>query len=514
MAFLRRKPRRPKMTGEPFNEGIYHRPPAGLSFFKTGVLALILILILTFFAYTKKLPWSDEGYTVTATFDDASTLRVTAPVRIAGVNVGKVTNVEPDGEGAKVTFTVDDEGLPLHDDATVVIRPRLFLEGNFFLDLRPGSPSAPDLPDGGDIPMTQTAVAVQLDQVLTTLQRPDRENLARLLDGYSAALVDKPTAKQDKGQDPEVRGLSAAVALNKAFDYGARAGKGTSQVNQALLGEQAGDLRGLISSSGKVFSELATSESDLRGLITNFNITTGALNDESQNLENTLAQLAPTVEQAQTQLVDINASFPPLRAFARELTPSVKELPGTIRAGNPWLVQARLLLRPGELGGIARDLRIAQPYLSKGAYSLQGALGQLRPFGRCVSDVLAPTGDVAITDQFATGRSNWQDFLFGLPSLAGAGNNFDGNGPYLRIQPAGGPVRVTTPIPNGSPGIPNVSQPDNVLYGNTIQSPKGTQPLKPPKKPPVKTGAACYKQDIPDLNGSQGGIGPANPAGP
>ena len=79
MAIFRRSQRRPKPGGEPFNEGIYHRPPAGLSFFKTGILALILILILTFFAYTKKLPWSDEGYTVTATFDDASTLRVTAP---------------------------------------------------------------------------------------------------------------------------------------------------------------------------------------------------------------------------------------------------------------------------------------------------------------------------------------------------------------------------------------------------------------------------------------------------
>jgi hypothetical protein len=138
----------------------------------------------------------------------------------------------------------------------------------------------------------------------------------------------------------------------------------------------------------------------------------------------------------------------------------------------------------------------------------------LRPFGRCVADVLAPTGDVQVTDQFNTGRSNWQDFLFGLPSLAGSGNNFDGNGPFLRIQPAGGPVRVTTPIPNGDPGIPNVTQPDNVLYGNTIEAPTGTQPLKPSKKPPVKTNAACHNQEIPDINGPQGGIGPANPAVP
>ena len=73
-------------------------------------------------------------------------------MRIAGVNVGKVTSVEPEGNMAEVTFTVDDEGLPIHEDATITIRPRLFLEGNFFLDLQPGSPSAPELVERRDDP--------------------------------------------------------------------------------------------------------------------------------------------------------------------------------------------------------------------------------------------------------------------------------------------------------------------------------------------------------------------------
>ena len=101
MALLRRRSRRPKPGATDFNEGIYHRPPLGLSFFKTGVLAAIVIIILSYFAYTKKLPWADEGYTATATFANPATLRETAPVRIAGVNVGKVTSVEPEGDAAK-----------------------------------------------------------------------------------------------------------------------------------------------------------------------------------------------------------------------------------------------------------------------------------------------------------------------------------------------------------------------------------------------------------------------------
>jgi ABC-type transporter Mla subunit MlaD len=497
--------RRPKPGVKEFNEGIYHRPPVGMSFFKTGVLALIVVLILSYFAYTKELPWSSPGYTATATFADASTLRKTAPVRIAGVNVGEVTDIEAEGTDAKVTFTVDPEGLPLHDDARITIRPRLFLEGNFFLDLRPGSPSAPDLPDGGAIPVTQTATAVQLDQVLALLRRPDRKNLGDFLNGYGSALADPPTAAMDVGMDPEVQGLSGAEAINKSFDYGGTAGKSSSQVSEALLGEQAGDLRGLIKASGSVFQQLASRESQLSDLITNFSITTGALAAESQSLQDTLAQLAPTVEQAQDDLPVVNASFPVLRAFARELTPSVKELPATIRAGTPWLRQTDKLVQKNELGGIVDDLHAATPVLSEGTANLSGLLLQLGRFSRCQTQVLVPTGDTVINDQFTNGQPSFREFIYAAVSQAGEGANFDGNGQFLRIQPGGGPFQVETPIPS-SP-----SPTDNVNYGNAAAEPLGTQPLKPSSKPPIRTDVPCFENDTPNLNGPQAAIGPPNP---
>ena len=36
-------------------------------------------------------------------------------------------------------------GLPIHRDARLKIRPRIFLEGNFFVDLKPGSPRRAEL---------------------------------------------------------------------------------------------------------------------------------------------------------------------------------------------------------------------------------------------------------------------------------------------------------------------------------------------------------------------------------
>jgi ABC-type transporter Mla subunit MlaD len=61
------------------------------------VIGLGLVLVLaaaSYMAFAKKLPWSHE-FTIKAVFSSAQNLRTSSPVRIAGVNVGKVVNVEP-----------------------------------------------------------------------------------------------------------------------------------------------------------------------------------------------------------------------------------------------------------------------------------------------------------------------------------------------------------------------------------------------------------------------------------
>ena len=44
------------------------------------------------------------------------------------------------GDTAIVTLALEDDALPIHEDATLKVRPRIFLEGNFFVDLKPGQP--------------------------------------------------------------------------------------------------------------------------------------------------------------------------------------------------------------------------------------------------------------------------------------------------------------------------------------------------------------------------------------
>jgi phospholipid/cholesterol/gamma-HCH transport system substrate-binding protein len=499
-------PRDPKQkVHKDFNEGIYHRPPTGPSFFAVGVITAIALVILAYFAFAKELPFGSQ-WEVTATFDNAATLRETAPVRIAGVNVGEVTGIDLEGEVAKVTFTVSDEGRPLHADAEVTIRPRLFLEGNFFLDLQPGSPHEPELGDNGEIPITRTQTAVQLDQVLTTLQQPDRRNLSALLEGYGGALDDQPTSEEDAGQDRDVRGESAAEALNDSFEYGGKAGKSTAQVSEAFLGEKPGDLAALVDDTGVVFSKLASRESELSSLITNFSITATALADEASSLEATLAELAPTLEGARPSLAKFNEVLPPLRGFARELTPGVNELPATIEAGNPWLRQTVALVQPDELGGVARLLRETQPNLTAGAHYLDGLLPELRSVSRCTYQVLDPAFETVIEDDFSTGVPNYKEFLYAAASQSGVGANFDGNGQMLRAQTGGGPQRVSAPVANVAPGDRN-----SPIWANTIEPPIGSQPVRPSSQPPIRPDMDCEKNDPPNLNGSAAAPGAPMP---
>jgi ABC-type transporter Mla subunit MlaD len=499
---------KPRESVKGHDESVYHRPPAGITNLRLGVVVAAILLALAYLAFAKSVPFVTGEYQITAVFENAATVRTDSPVRIAGVNVGAVTGLERNGETAEVTFTVSEAGRPIREDATVKIRPRLFLEGNVFLELRPGSPSEAELPDGGTIPITRTAVAVQLDEVLTTLQRPDRRSLQILLEELGDTLTHKPTAAEDAGQDPDVRGESAATAIHDSFRYGGRALRDAAQVTEALQGTEPHDLSKLIVGLQRTFRGLARSETQLSELVTNLNVTTGALAAESENLSLTIAELAPTLEIARPALVRLNRVFPPLRRFSGALEPSIRELPATIDAGRPWLRQAKPLLGDSELGGIARFLRDGTPGLARTTHDAGGLFTQVGRTGRCLSDVLVPALSAVFDradDPFKTGLENYKEFFFGVVQQSGESQNFDGNGQAIRVQVGGGSQRVRGENPKG--GFQS-----EFLWGNTIEPPIGTQPQTPSSLPPIREDVKCHTNDVPDLNGPAAEVGDPSPA--
>ncbi len=239
---------------------------------RAGAIALLIIVIATWLAFTKSLPWRDP-FEFHAVFQTSNNLRLDSPVRIAGVNVGKVVGVEraKGSDLVEVTMEMDDQGLPIHEDATLKIRSRIFLEGNFFVEMSPGTPNSPKIDDGDTIPITRTATPVQLDQLLTALQTNDRDSLQELLKGLGNGLESTPTAQEDADQDPSVAGESAAKSLNDSITYAPDALKGSAAVNKGLLGTEPHDLSKLILGLDKVVTALGTNEEQLKDLITNYN---------------------------------------------------------------------------------------------------------------------------------------------------------------------------------------------------------------------------------------------------
>ena len=235
----------------------------GMSPFRAGILALVIVGLFAYFGFTKANPFANP-YEFKAAFNDVNNLKPKSPVRIAGVEVGKVKKVEPvtDGEGAAiVTMELKDKALPIHDDAELKIRPRIFLEGNFFVDLQPGSPSADELEDGETIPITQTAAPVQFGDVLTALQTDTRADLQTFLREYSKGL--------DEG---------GAEGFNEAIEYWEPAYRNSSLANDATLGQDPDrDLQRVLKGQQKTFGALVRDERALKDLVTNFNVTAGAL---------------------------------------------------------------------------------------------------------------------------------------------------------------------------------------------------------------------------------------------
>ena len=73
--------------------------------------------------------------------------------------------------------------------------------------------------------------------------------------------------------------------------------------------------------------------------------------------------------------------------------------------------------------------------------------------------MLLPTGDVVIQDEFTTGVENYKEFFYTLVGLAGEGQNFDGNGMYVRFQTGGGAEHVS---------LGSASSNTGELFGNAV----------------------------------------------
>ena len=480
----------------------------GISPIKASLLGLAALLIASYFIFTKQLPFTHH-YTISAVVRNSNLLAPSSPVRIAGVDVGKVvsTGRYRNTNLALVTMEIDNQSQPLHADATIAIRPRLYLEGNFYVQLSPGTPNAPPLRDGGTILLKDTTEPVQLDQVLDALPAGTRAELQRALQGLGVALDTTPTATQDSHLDPRVRGLTGAQAVNAAFDTGAQSLRDSAIDSEALTGPGGKQLSQVIAGFGRASAGLVAADGQLSALISDFDRTLQATAAGQQGLRRTVALLGPTAAHANAGFTALERAFPPTQRFADELSTALPQLPATITAAYPWLAQAKPLFSQAELRGLLEALAPASGGLARLTNDELQFLPAINAFDRCMTGVFIPTGNVVVNDgPLSSGVPNYQEFWYAMTGQAAEAQGADGNGNFLRVGAAGGPYTVESGQTNYYGNI-------DTGFAQMAAPPLRTRPAYPNQVPPLQRKVACYKEPVPNVNGPAS-AGPADGSRP
>jgi phospholipid/cholesterol/gamma-HCH transport system substrate-binding protein len=457
------------------------RRGVGFSPAKAGVIALVVIAFLTFEGFTRYNPVRSP-FELKATFATANNIQPKSPVRIAGVNVGVVKEIEPlgDGKGAQVTMEIMKTGLPIHKDAQMKIRPRIFLEGNFFIDVQPGSSSAPNVKSGDTIPVNQTSTPVQLGDLLTALQSDTRKDLRTLLFEYAT-----------KGL-----GDGGAEAYNHSLESAPEAFRTSALANEATLGQQPHDLSNVLRGQQRLFSELGSNPGVLKDLVTQLNVTFAAFAREDSALQATIPALRDVLRVGTPALVSLDSALPHLRAFARDALPGTISSGPTIDASLPFVHQARLLVRPQELRGLVADLRPTIPALARLNRSTIPFLNENRALSACQNNTLLPFAKEPIPDpDFPnnTGQPFYKQGARGFVGLAGESRLTDADTPMFHVQLGAGASTIT-----------NIGDQGQGVFATAPAPPQGVRPIRPNSRPVFRPDIPCETQDPPNLNAAGG----------
>lgn len=279
-----------------------------------GVLALAAVFLLTFNA--SALPVVGGGRTYEAEFAEAGGLQVGNEVRVAGVKVGEVTDIDLEGDLVVVTFRAEDVDLKDGTRADVKVKTLL---GQKYLALTPGGRDDLD----GAIPLANTTVPFDVtaafSELSTTVGEIDTAQLEASFDALSAAFADTPESVR-----ATVEGLSAlsrTVASRDAELAGLL--EATEQVTGTLAARND-EVASIIGDGALLLDELAARReavgSLLEGTVSLGTQLEGLVADNEDTLAPALAELDQVAAILQRNQDDLDAALAQIGPYYRLLT--------------------------------------------------------------------------------------------------------------------------------------------------------------------------------------------------
>lgn len=230
-----------------------------------------------------------EQVRVSADFVRAVGLYPGSDVRILGVRVGQVEDVEPQGDRVRVTFTYDGKYRVPASAKAAIIAPSLVSDR--YVQLVGRATSGPPLRDGARIPLERTAVPVELDRV------------SQSLDDLMVAL-----GPDGANSDGSLSRLLTTSARNLDGN-GERMGQTIEDLSTALstLSGSKDDLFGTIRNVQSFTSMLATNNEQVRRLNADMATVAVQLGEERENLQLALKSLGVAVDEVSTFVADNRA---------------------------------------------------------------------------------------------------------------------------------------------------------------------------------------------------------------
>ncbi|EHN10671.1 Long-chain-fatty-acid--CoA ligase [Patulibacter medicamentivorans] len=296
----------------------------------------------------------DEPYRVQAVVPTAVALAVHADVRQAGVKIGEVTKIAERGDNAVLLLQLDRDHAPAYRDARVLVRAKT-LSGENYVALDPGTPAAGRVPSGGTLTLEHAGQAVQLDEILSSLDRKRRRSLQRLLDGLGGGL-------RGRGED-----------LNRFLEATSAVIRQSTPVNEQLAADRR-QVASLVDDVGRVSRAIGDRGDAVVVLTRRARQLAQAIAGRDERLRATLAELPGFLRQARTTTTGLGR-------FADQATPVI----GDLADASDRLVPAVRRLRPA-----ATATRRATDALAAFSAKATPLVTELRPFATAATAAAEP----------------------------------------------------------------------------------------------------------------------------
>jgi len=344
-------------------------------------------------------------------------------VKVAGVPVGVLTEIEQHGDGARMTLKVDD-GITeiLGSDPSAAIRPTTILGGNYFIELTPGGDRGQAL--DGVIPVDRTSVPVELDATIGMLTKPARGAISK-----DVELID------------ETFSGPATPALREFVQSVPPSLRSSSQLLSALAGTKPDeDLTKAITGLQSVARQLTTEQDALADSLEGLESFSGTLARQSRAISATVARGPETLRRTRSGLEDLAGVLDEVRTTSAAALPSVRSLSSLLR-NSPEDVRT---LRPvvADLRPLMQDLDPTAREAVPAARRLQEVVEDVRspvidrvngPILRTLNSPVAGKGSPLGYEQIA--------YMFTILNLNSM--TTDSNGAMINFQPGVGPDTFT-----------------------------------------------------------------------